>query len=58
MTTQTYQIKKNRKWETVKATSMKAISDYCKENDYSDWRMLGMVSRSEMISNKDLKVVA
>jgi len=58
MKTQIYQIKKDRKWETVRATSMKAISNYCKDNYYSDWRMVGMMSRTEMISNKDLKIVA
>ena len=58
MNTQVYEIKKGRKWETVRATSMQAINTYCKDNGYNDWRMCGMMSRSEMIANKNLKVVA
>ena len=58
MKTQVYEIKKGRKTETVRATSIKAVSDFCKENNYSNWRMVGMMSRSEMILSKNLRVVA
>lgn len=58
MTTQYYEIKKGRNWELVKATSMNAINTYCKDNGYTDWRMKGMMSRQEMISNNSIKVVA
>lgn len=56
--TQVYEIKKSRTWEKVRATSMKAISNFCKENGFKDWRMVGMMSRSELSESKNLKVVA
>lgn len=56
--TQVYEIKKSRKWEKVRATSMKAISSFCKENGFKDWRMVGMMSRGEMVESKNLEVVA
>ena len=58
METQVYEIKKNRKWETVRATSMKAINDYCENNGYTDFRMAGMFSISETKLNKNLTIVA
>lgn len=53
-----YEIKVNRKWSRVRATSMKALSDWAKENNVSDWRMVGMMSMSEIKESKTLKVVA
>ena len=53
-----YEIKINRKWSKVRATSMKALSDWAKENNVSDWRMVGMMSISEIKESQSLKVVA
>ena len=58
MRTQVYEIKINKKWSKVRATSMKALSDWTKENNVSDWRMIGMMSRSETLESQSLKVVA
>ena len=54
---QTYEIKINRKWIRVTASSMKALSDYCKSINANDWRMLGMQSRAETLENKSLLFV-
>lgn len=56
--TQVYEIKQNRKWSKVRATSIKALSDWSKLNNVSDWRMVGMMSISEMKASKSLTVVA
>jgi predicted ATP-grasp superfamily ATP-dependent carboligase len=53
-----YEIKINRKWSKVRATSIKALSDWAKENNVSDWRMVGMMSISETKESQSLKVVA
>ena len=58
MTTQVYEIKIGRKWNKVRATSMKALNAYCKENNISDWRVVGMMSIAEMEESKSLKVIA
>ena len=42
-----YEIKINRKWLKVRATSMIALNNWAKENNVSDWRMVGMMSISE-----------
>ena len=53
-----YEIKINRKWSKVRATNMKALSDWAKENNVSDWRMVGMMSNAEIKESQLLKVVA
>lgn len=59
MTTQVYEIKIKRNWKKVRATSMKALSDYTKQNtEIKDWRMVGMMSSSEIIESQKLEVVA
>jgi membrane protease subunit (stomatin/prohibitin family) len=58
MTTQVYEIKTGRKWSRVRATSMLELSNWAKENLVSDWRMVGMMSRSETIESQTLNVVA
>ena len=59
MKTQVYEIKIKRNWKKVRATSMKALSDYTKQNPgIKDWRMVGMMSSSEMIESKNLEVIA
>jgi predicted ATP-grasp superfamily ATP-dependent carboligase len=37
---------------------MKALSDWAKENNVSDWRMVGMMSNTEIKESQSLKVVA
>ena len=56
MTTQVYEIKtgKSKLWQKVRATSMQALSKFAKENDITDWRMVGMQSRAETLENKNL----
>lgn len=56
--TSVYEIKINRKWYKVRATSMKALNALAKENNVSDWRMVGMLSNSEIKESQTLKVVA
>ena len=53
-----YEIKINRKWSKVRATSMQALNNWCKENNVSDWRMVGMMSISETKESQSLKIVA
>ena len=48
-----FEIKKGRKWTMVMASGMSAINNYCEENGYSDWRMVGMMSRSELAIAKE-----
>ena len=52
-----YEIKINRKWSKVRASSMTALSAWAKQNNVSDWRMVGMMSRTEMAESKNLKIV-
>ena len=58
MKTAVYEIRQNGKWKRVRATSIKALNDWGKENGVSDWHMVGMMSRSEMEESKTLMVVA
>ena len=58
MATRVYEIKKGRTWSKVRASSMKNLSDYCKSNGISDWRMVGMMSRAETIESQKLEIVA
>jgi hypothetical protein len=53
-----FEIKIGRNWKKVRATSIKALSDWGKENGAKDWRMIGMMSRSEMEESKNLELVA
>lgn len=57
-TTNVYEIKINRKWFKVRATSMKNLNDYCEKWGIKEWRMVGMMSNSEMIESRNLNVVA
>lgn len=56
--TKVFEIKKGRTWTKVRATSISAINAYCKENNFSDWRMVGMMSFSETEESKGLPIVA
>ena len=53
-----FEIKIGRNWERVRATSMMALNNWGKENGVKDWRMVGMISRIEIIESKKLRVVA
>ena len=58
--TQVYEIKtgNSQVWQKIRATSMQALAKFAKENDYiKDWRMVGMQSRSETLSNQNLFVL-
>ena len=57
--TNVYEVKIGKKWFKVRATSMKALSDWTKikENNVSDWRCAGMMSRSEIIDSQTLEIV-
>ena len=52
-----FEIKIGRKWEKVQSESIKSLSDYCKNNNVKNWKMVGMQSRDEMAINKFLRVV-
>ena len=56
--TKVFEIKIGRTWKKVRATSIKALSDWSKENNVKDWRMVGMMSRSETLESQSLEVVA
>jgi hypothetical protein len=51
-TTKFFNIKKGRKTTTVQASSFKAIDDYCKQNGYSFWVLVGMQSIEQLEFNK------
>jgi len=53
-----YEIKVNRSWQKVRATSMLALNNWAKENNITNWRMVGMMSISELKESQSLKVVA
>lgn len=53
-----YEIKINRKWTKVRATSMLALINWAKENNVADCRMVGMMSIAETKESQLLKVVA
>jgi hypothetical protein len=55
--TKRFEVKIGRNWKQVRATSMAALSTWAKENGVSDWRMLGMASRSEIEQSLTWEVV-
>ncbi len=53
-----FKVKIDKKWVMVQAEGMVAINAYCKDQGYADWKMVGMMSRGEMLKAKKLcKVV-
>ena len=56
--TKVFEIKINKTWKKVRATSISALSNWAKENNVKDWRMVGMISRAETIESQVLEVVA
>jgi hypothetical protein len=53
-----YEVKVNRNWTKVRATSMIALSQWCKENSIQDFRSVGMMSRAEIAESQSFNVVA
>lgn len=51
-TTSVFEIKVNRKWSKVRATSIKNLASWCKDNDIKQWRMCDMMSIAELVINK------
>lgn len=58
MGTSVFEIKIGSKWTRVRATSMVALNKWANENNVKDWRMVGMMSRSEIELSKSLNIVA
>jgi hypothetical protein len=56
--TAVYEVKINRKWSKVRATSMKALNDWADQNGATEWVMVGMMSIIETAASQNLKVVA
>ena len=56
--TKVFEIKVNGKQSRVRATSMMALSNWSKENEVKDWRMVGMMSISETAASQNLTIVA
>lgn len=52
-----FEIKLGRKWEKVRSESTHTLSEYCKNNNVKNWRMIGMQSIDEMCMNKYLPIV-
>lgn len=52
-----YSIKKGKSWTRVKATSMKALNNFCNENGFTDWRTEGMRSLSQMKQDENLQII-
>ena len=53
-----YEIKNNGTWTMVASTGMMAINTYCKDNGFSDWRAVGMMSISEQAeANQNCEMV-
>lgn len=53
-----YDVKIGRKWSKVRASGTQALSKWAKENNVTDWRMVGMRSRQEMLDDESLPIVA
>ena len=57
-TTQVYEVKVSRgTWKKVRATGMAALNKWVRERGFLDWRMVGMMSRSEIVESQKLEVV-
>jgi len=55
--TQVYELKVKGVWVKVRARGIAALSRYAKENKIKDWRMVGMMSRREMLASKTLPII-
>ena len=56
-TTSVFEIKINRKWSKVRATSIMNLASWCDDNNIKEWRMCGMMSISELEESQELIVV-
>ena len=57
-TTNIYEVKINRKWFKIRATSMIALNNWCISENIKEWRMCGMMSISELKESQNLTIVA
>jgi len=58
ITTQVYEVKVSRgTWKKVRATGMGALNNWVRERGFLEWRMVGMMSRSEIVESQKLEVV-
>jgi len=55
--TNVYEIKTSGKWSKVRATNIKALSDWADKNNIQDWRVVGMMSIKETKESQNLKIV-
>ena len=55
--TNIYEVKVDRKWIKVRATSMIALNKWCESVGITEWRMCGMISIEELEWSKTLTVV-
>ena len=54
-----YEIKIKKKWVYARAESMIVLNELCKRNKLiTDWRVCGMMSRSELLKVKDAKHIS
>jgi hypothetical protein len=53
-----FDVKINRRWKRVRATSIMALAKWAESNGNLNWVMVGMMSRAEIILSKNLEMVA
>jgi hypothetical protein len=58
ITSNVYEIKVNRQWVKVRATSMIALANWATLNNVKDFRSAGMMSNAEIKESQSLKVIA
>ena len=58
ITSNVYEIKVNRQWVKVRATSMIALANWATLNNIKDFRSVGMMSNTEIKESQSLKVIA
>lgn len=52
-----YEVKINRSWSKVRATSMIALNEWCKKIGITEFRSVGMMSRAEIAESQSLTIV-
>lgn len=55
--TNVYEIKVNRKWSQVRATSMLALNTWCESMGIKEWRSAGMMSFADLAKSRELIIV-
>lgn len=53
-----FEIKRNGKWSKVQSESIVTLNSWAEKNNVSNWRMVGMMSRSEINEAKKLPIVS